>query len=277
MKYIIWVMFAFSVSIVHAAEWEAIQGDVLAVSLHSQASIQSVKTLGKTWPVQQLRKGVWKAWVGVDLKKKPANYPLTWHADNKIIMQDVLHVRVGKFRVSRIEVPKKMSNFDAKAIKRIRADQVAIKATYSIDVPIEPDFSVVHVPVHGIESTPFGAQRYVNGQPRSPHAGIDIAAAKGTPVLAPLAGKVLLVLPMFLNGNLIAIGHGAGLVSVYAHLSHFDVKQGDVVMAGQKIGEVGSTGRSTGAHLHWGVRFQHARVNPESLLSLAKQPENIAE
>jgi len=260
----------------HATEWEVVQGDMVAVSIHSNGIIKDVQALGKTWPVQAFQKGVWKAWIGVDLKKKPKNYALIWHGEKQDI-HDVLHVKAGKFRISRIEVPKKMSNFDSKAVHRIRADQAAIKATYDMDVPIKPDFSVVHAPVHGIESTPFGAQRYVNGQPRSPHSGIDIATPKGTPVLAPLAGQVLLVSPMFLNGNLLAIGHGAGLVSVYAHLSHFDVKQGDWVKAGQKIGEVGSTGRSTGAHLHWGVHFQHARVNPESLLKLANKPEKVAE
>jgi len=276
MKSILGLLCVFFISVAHAAEWEVVQGDMVAVRIQSNEIINDVQALGRTWPVQAFQQGVWKAWVGVDLKKKPKDYALVWHGEKQDI-HDVLHVKVGKFRISRIEVPKKMSNFDSNAVHRIRADQAAIKATYDVDVPIKPDFSVVHVPVHGIESTPFGAQRYVNGQPRSPHSGIDIAAPQGTAVLAPLAGKVLLVSAMFLNGNLIAIGHGAGLVSVYAHLSHVDVKQGDWVKAGEKIGEVGSTGRSTGAHLHWGVRFQHARVNPESLLSLANKPESIAE
>jgi len=260
-----------------AAEWEGVQGDIVPVQIHSQQSIKNLQGLGQTWLVKEVKAGVWQSWVGIDLKKKAKNYTLTWHMANKHTIQDVLHVKAGTFRISRIEVPKKMSNFDAKAVHRIRSDQAAIKATYRMDVPIVPDFSTVYVPVHGIESTPFGAQRYVNGQPRSPHSGIDIAATKGTPVLTPLAGKVLLVEKMFLNGHVIVIGHGAGLVSVYAHLSHFDVKQGQWVKAGQKIAEVGSTGRSTGAHLHWGVRFQHARVNPESLLSLAKSSGSIAE
>jgi len=277
MKYMLAILCMLLSYSAQAKEWIAVQGDILAVTVHSQENITGLQALGHTWPVKQMREGVWQAWLGIDLKKKAKSYSLIWHAANKHSIKDVLHVQAGVFRISRIEVPKTMSNFDSKAVHRIRADQAAIKATYDVDVPMTPDFSKVYVPVHGIESTPFGAQRYVNGQPRSPHSGIDIAAVKGTPVLAPLAGKVLLVSRMFLNGNLIAIGHGSGLVSVYAHLSHFDVQQGDWVKAGQKIAEVGSTGRSTGAHLHWGVRYQHARVNPESLLHLAKSPETIAE
>ena len=162
-----------------------------------------------------------------------------------------------------------MSVFDAAAIKRILSDQKAIKDTYDINIDIFPTFTKALMPVSGIESTPFGAQRYVNGQAKSPHSGIDIAAPKGTPVKAPLAGKILLVEDMFLNGTLIAIGHGKGLVTVYAHLSKTHVKVGEKVQAGDIIAEVGSTGRSTGAHLHWGMRFNHARINPHSLLSLS--------
>ncbi|MDQ6995158.1 MAG: M23 family metallopeptidase [Mariprofundaceae bacterium] len=277
MKYLLAILLTLLSYSAHAKEWTAVQGDILAVTVFSQANITGVQALGKNWPVKHIKTGVWQAWIGIDLKKKAKKYWVIWHTSNKHDIKDLLKVKAGVFRISRIEVPKNMSNFDAKAVHRIRSDQAAIKASYDIDVPMIPDFSKVYVPVHGIESTPFGAQRYVNGQARSPHSGIDIAAAKGTAVVAPLAGKVLLVENMFLNGHVMVIGHGSGLVSVYAHLSHFDVQQGEWVKAGQKIAEVGSTGRSTGAHLHWGVCYQHARINPESLLRLAKSPEKIAE
>ncbi len=251
-----------------AAEWTAVQGGIIKVSLDGVDGVRSVHALGKDWVFKHDSGKHWQAWIGVDLKKKPRDYAVVWKTSAGDV-RDTLHVHKGVFRISRIEVPKKMSNFDAKAIHRIRSDQAAIGACYDKKLPFQADFSSIVLPVHGIESTPFGAQRYVNGEPRSPHAGIDIATPKGTPVLAPMSGTVLLVESMFLNGNLIALGHGSGLVSVYAHLSHFDVHEGEQVQAGQKIGEVGTTGRSTGAHLHWGVRFQHARVNPHALLQLS--------
>ena len=121
-------------------------------------------------------------------------------------------------------------------------------------------------PVEGIESSPFGAQRIVNGKPKSPHSGIDIAAPPSTTIKTPLAGQVLLVADMYLNGKTVAIGHGNGLVSIFSHMRSTAVQQGDWLDTQQKIGEVGATGRATGPHLHWGIRFNSARINPASLL-----------
>jgi len=253
---------------IYAHEWSATQGDMIEVTLNSHTPINKLTCMGKEWPFKKADDGTLHGWIGVDLKQKSGNYPIKWVGKETIT--DHVHINKGTFRISRITVEKKMSSFDAAAIKRIRADQHAIQKTYDMNVDIFPSFSKASIPVKGIESTPFGAQRYVNGQARSPHSGIDIAAPKGTPIKAPLAGKVLLIENMFLNGTLIAIGHGKGLVTVYAHLSKTFVKLGEEVQAGQIIAEVGSTGRSTGAHLHWGMRFNHARINPHSLLSLSE-------
>jgi len=266
-RILIWIGLMGYSTLLFATEWHATQGDMIEVHIHSNEPIQSLSCLGKTWPIQAMNNHEWRGWIGIDLKSKSRVYPIIWSTPSSHI-QDSLRVQKGEFRISNITVKKKMANFDAKAIQRIRADQQAIGKTYDIKVDIKPDFSQVRMPVEGIESTPFGAQRYVNGQPRSPHAGIDIAAPKGSIIVAPLAGKVLLVEDMFLNGKLIAIGHGLGLVSLYAHLGKSFVQVGEHVKAGQTIAEVGMSGRSTGPHLHWGVRFNHARINPHSLLAL---------
>jgi len=264
---------------VSAHNWTATQGDIIEVTLNSNTPITKLTYMGKEWPFQKAANGTMRGWIGIDLKQKPGDYPIKWLGQSKgkeKTTTDHVHIKRGNFRISRITVEKKMSSFDAAAIKRIRADQQAIKNTYAMNVDIFPSFTEASMPVDGIESTPFGAQRYVNGQAKSPHSGIDIAAPKGTLVKAPLAGKVLLVEDMFLNGTLIAIGHGKGLVSVYAHLSKTLVKVGEQVKAGQNIAEVGSTGRSTGAHLHWGMRFNYARINPHSLLSLSPLADTTA-
>jgi len=262
--FIILCLFLLPSPFVYAQNWQAKQGDLLEISLQSEQPIEKVLCMKKTWPFKRTNDGLWHAWIGIDLKQKSADYPIIWQTKSSK-KTDTLHVHKGKFRISRITVTKKMSQFDAAAIKRIRADQQAIRDTYDIPVQGFPDFQHMVMPVQGIETTPFGAQRYVNGQAKSPHAGVDIAAKKGTPILAPWDGQILLASPMFLNGNLIAIGHGQGLVTVYAHLNKFLVHEGEWVKAGQMIGEVGSTGRSTGPHLHWGMRFHHARINPKSL------------
>jgi len=253
---------------VMAHEWHAIQGDVVRVETVLTDQRASLHCFGKSWPVKMISQARWIGWIGVDLGQKPGNYPLRWtSADRKESGQ--LHVSQGKFRISRIEVRKKMAVFDAKTLARIHADQAAIRRTYMVKVSATPDISISRQPVDGIISTPFGARRYVNGEPRSPHSGLDIAAPEGTPIINPLAGRVLLAESMFLNGNTIVIGHGRGLVMVYSHLKNLHVHKGAWIKAGETIGEVGQTGRATGPHLHWGVRFNGARINPDSLIGHA--------
>jgi len=249
-----------------AQQWQAVQGDVLVIKLPATGKHQEVRAFGKTWPWKQVDGQHIRSWIGVDLKAKPGNHTILIRSD-AVEQRHQLKVTKGNFRISRIEVAKKMAEFDAASLKRLRADQAAIKATYAMQVKGNPDISIAAEPTQGIVSTPFGAQRYVNGQPRSPHSGLDIAAPEGTPIITPLAGKVLLAESMFLNGNTVVIGHGNGLVMVYSHMNTLEVKQGDWVKSGARIGAVGMTGRATGPHLHWGVRFNQARINPSSLIT----------
>ncbi|WP_038248011.1 M23 family metallopeptidase [Ghiorsea bivora] len=253
-----------------ATTYQAKQGDVLRIPAPIQGSNLHVQAFNKSWPIYQ-KNGQYIAWIGIHLNTKPSTYDIQWTSGNSASVNQVLdkiEVQKGEFRISHITVKKKMSSFDKKAIQRIRADQAAIKKAYKTPVNIHNSWPAMIWPVEGIISTPFAAQRYVNGHARSPHSGLDIAAPLGTPVKAPLAGKVLLVSNMFLNGTLVAIGHGDGLTTVYAHLNKALVKSGDIVQQGDVFAKVGSTGRSTGPHLHWGVHFSGAKVNPKSMLTL---------
>jgi len=112
----------------------------------------------------------------------------------------------------------------------------------------------------------FGARRVINGEPRSPHTGADYPAPSGTEVRAVAAGTVLLAEEHFFAGNSVFLDHGDGLISMYFHLREIAVETGQEVSSGQRIGRVGSTGRSTGPHLHLGFRWRDARVDPEFLL-----------
>ncbi len=119
-------------------------------------------------------------------------------------------------------------------------------------------------PAHGRQSGWFGAQRVYQGKPGSYHSGADIAVPTGTPVLAPADGVVILATPapFTLEGNLLLIDHGAGLSSALMHLSRIDVPVGAHVRQGQPIALSGATGRATGPHLHWGVTWRGARLDP---------------
>ncbi len=119
------------------------------------------------------------------------------------------------------------------------------------------------------QTSVFGSQRVLNGVPKNPHNGLDYGAPRGTPVYAMTDGYVQLAADNFYYaGNYILLDHGQGLNSFYLHLSRMDVKTGDWVKKGEKIGEVGTTGRSTGPHLHWGVQWYSKRIDPACLLRM---------
>ena len=127
-----------------------------------------------------------------------------------------------------------------------------------------PDTDLTFViPAEGRLSGDFGLRRIFNGEPRSPHAGIDVALARGSPVRASAHGRVLAVEDYFFNGKTIFVDHGNGLITMYCHLDQFNVTSGETVGKGQRIGLSGETGRATGPHLHWSVILNGAMVDPE--------------
>ena len=122
-------------------------------------------------------------------------------------------------------------------------------------------------PAIGRVSGYFGSQRIYAGQPGAPHGGVDVAGATGNAIVSPADGVVILAAasPFTLEGNLLMIDHGMGLNSAFLHLSRIDVKTGDRVRQGQRIGAIGMTGRATGPHLHWGMKWQDERIDPHVL------------
>ncbi|MHA7602260.1 peptidoglycan DD-metalloendopeptidase family protein [Alicycliphilus sp. T452] len=147
--------------------------------------------------------------------------------------------------------------------ERERAHQQQVMAAFSTPLP---DDLQMRQPVPGPRSSSFGLRRVFNGQARNPHSGMDIAAATGTPVAAPLPGRVIDVGDYFFNGGTVWLDHGGGLLTMYCHLSRVDCQAGDRLRAGDAFCKVGATGRVTGPHLHWGVMLNRTMVDPALFL-----------
>jgi len=180
----------------------------------------------------------------------------------------LLNVEPRTYKVQRIDgLPSRKVTPKPEDLARIKFDNAGIgKARASILV--KAHFSSGFVwPVKGPISGVYGSQRILNGKPKNPHNGTDIAAVEGTPIVAPADGVVALVVEdMFYTGMTVMLDHGLGLTSVYAHMSEIQVDEGAVVKKGEAIGRVGKTGRVTGAHLHWGVTLGRTHLDPELLL-----------
>lgn len=122
-------------------------------------------------------------------------------------------------------------------------------------------------PAEGPYSSPFGLRRFFNEQPRRPHSGLDIAAPKGAPIIAPADGTVINTGNYFFNGNTVFLDHGQGLITMYCHMDSISIEEGSQVKTGDIIGNVGLTGRVTGAHLHWSVMLNNVTIDPILFLS----------
>ena len=118
----------------------------------------------------------------------------------------------------------------------------------------------------------YGSQRILNGQPRQPHYGIDIAAPTGTPVYAPASGLVTLVKDLYFSGWTVVIAHGLGVNSSFLHLDRVDVEAGMMVDRGGLVGTIGATGRATGPHLDWRIDWQGRRIDPGLLVGAMPNP-----
>lgn len=168
-------------------------------------------------------------------------------------------------------VPPRTVNPPPAVAERIAREQAAVTAARTRDDP-RTDFAGAFIwPVEGRISGRFGNARIYNGQPGAGHSGMDIAAPTGTPVKAPAAGVVTFADgDLYVTGGTVIVDHGFGISSNFLHLSRVDVKVGQRVEQGQVIAAVGSTGRSTGPHLHWGMNWFDVRIDP--LLVLERKP-----
>jgi len=205
----------------------------------------------------------WTAVVGIPLAAEPGEARIAVRSESGSERVIAYAIGTKQYREQRLTVPPRtvdLSPEDEARYERERAHLATVMATLT---DLRPDASLrMRVPVPGRRSSSFGLRRVFNGQSRNPHSGMDIAAGAGTPVLAPLAGRVIDTGDYFFNGGTVWLDHGGGLLTMYCHLSRVDVKVGDVLKTGEQLAAVGATGRVTGPHLHWSVMLNRAMVDP---------------
>jgi len=177
-------------------------------------------------------------------------------------------IHPAHYRTGSLTVPPKFVSPDAEALKQIEAD-FQLKAKVFAASANEPLWtSSFRAPVTATATDSFGTRRMFNGKLASVHKGMDFRAAMGTPVRAGNSGVVVLARPLYYEGNCVIVDHGLGLFTLSMHFSRIDVKEGQHVAAGDQLGLSGATGRVTGPHLHWAVRWQGAYLDPAKLLRL---------
>lgn len=206
--------------------------------------------------------GSWIALLGIDLKSEPGEHSITVN-DGNGVRKLAFTIGYKEYEAQHIRLKnQKHVTPDPEQVKRYQREyQEQIQAYRSFRAAMPSNISL-DKPVDGRLSSPFGIRRFFNGEERNPHSGLDFAVPHGTPVRAPADGVVTIVADYFFNGKTVFIDHGQGLVTMYCHLSGFDVSVGDVVKRGDVIARVGATGRATGPHLHWNVSLNNARVDP---------------
>ena len=198
-------------------------------------------------------------------RKDPIKININSKSYNK---EFVKKVSKRKFKIQRIDgLPKRKVTPNEEDMKRIRKEGKLISIAKKENSDLSFFFKNFIRPVDGITTGVYGSQRILNGKPRRPHYGIDIAAPKGTEVKNSNSGKVILSKnDLFFTGGTIIIDHGHGLISIYSHLEDLFVKEGDFAKRGEVIATVGSTGRSTGPHLDFRLYCRNVPVDPDLII-----------
>ncbi len=253
----------------HALPREAVvPGGIALVRLGEAAQAPKVWFQEKRVAVLRDGRG-WVALVGLPLRLAPGAHELRVVAHG-VEKTKSLRVADKRYALQRFTVP------DRRKVEPLPEDELRIareqkrideiKAAFSDEA--DPDLAF-RLPAQGRLSGNFGLRRIINGLERNPHAGIDVAVPVGTPVHAAGAGVVVETGDFFFNGNSVYIDHGQGFVTLYCHLERADVRPGERVVAGQRIGLSGNTGRSSGPHLHWTVLANGTAVDPRLFLPKA--------
>ena len=233
----------------------------------------SAKWLGhQVWFSYDPAGKAWYAIAGISLETHPGTYALelsgTTSQAATISFTRQITVRAAKYPSIKVTVAKRFTEPNKAELERIHQDKTVKQDVFQHTNPEREWSGKFLAPVVAPVSDAFGTRRTFNGKVQSMHQGLDYGVPTGTPVSAANAGIVLLAGPLYFEGNCVVLDHGQGLLTLYLHLSEIKVKQGERIAAGQEIGRSGGTGRATGPHLHFAVRWQGVYLNPATLPTL---------
>ena len=241
-------------------------GGIARVVVGSDAAAPSVSADGI--PVMVEREADrWIAVVGIPLAARPGRATLEVRGSDGRTSAVAYSIGPYAYAEQRLAVAPGQVDLSKEDLARYQREAAHTRAVIATFDGAPPANLGLQPPVSGRRSSSFGLRRVFNGQARQPHSGMDLAAAAGTPVVAAAAGRVIDTGDYFFNGNTVWIDHGAGLLTMYCHLSTIDVRVGETLGAGAPIGTVGATGRATGPHLHWSVSLNRALVDPALFLA----------
>jgi len=244
-----------------------VPGGLAIIDLKASDKTPHFKFQGKSVAIIK-QKDHFIALVGLPLNLKPGEHFISGHWGNeKSLLKKFFTVQNKKYRTQEITIKNKRKvNPNASDMKRIDSEQSRKKKARKNWSNTTPVIDFLQ-PTEGRISGSFGSRRIFNGQARRPHSGMDIAALKGVPVVAPADGIVIETGNFFFSGNLVYLQHGQGLITMFAHLSEILVKPSETVEKGQLIGKVGATGRVTGPHLHWNIGLNQSWIDPALFLN----------
>jgi len=258
------------------------QGGIVVATLTSDAPLDEARVyLGDDAagiPMEPVPGGRrFRALVGVDFEGPAGKRALRFEGrvacGEKGAAARELVVRSGKFKVEKLRVAPEYVEPPESEKERIESDREKVARVWKSFDPERRWSGPFLLPVDApIRRESFGSRRVLNGESRSAHAGLDLAAASGQPVRAPAPARVALAEDLYFSGGTVILDHGERLFTSYFHLSRIDVKVGQIVEAGEAFAAVGATGRATGPHLHWSAKIAGARINPLGLLELPRWP-----
>ena len=264
MKYLILALLTFSQHTMGVPEHDPVPGGIALVPLTTD---KNVMFDGRMVMITESDSG-YVAVVGIPLSRSPGSFHLDT-AEGKVHF----NVKEKQYEEQRLTIQdKRKVNPYARDMDRITRERAEMDAAFNNFRPVSQTETNFDLPTEGIVSSSFGLRRILNDQPRSPHSGMDIAAPEGTPIHSPAKGIIVATGDYFFNGNTVMVDHGQGLITMYCHMSSISVDIGQAVEKSQYLGDVGKTGRVTGAHLHWSVSLNNARVNPDLFLNQKKTP-----